>query len=268
MRNEHISLHPKGPLLSVHIEKTAGTSLQEWFEQVFGARFVYLYHPDSMTLRLAGSKLLPGLSRTNSLVDASKRIFTGTPILPFATKIYSKYKQYQKPVTIDKVMEHAVVHGHFLATQFDSFFPRAPKVVVLRNPLDRMYSQYAHWKRAEGMVDYRVKIPYRSDLQFEEFALLPQLTNFQTTALDGCSLRDFVAVGTTEHMDVFLNALWLFLTSNGFVVSGPVPRLKSLNTSVRKVSEVPVNEQFRKKFQLVHSDDYSLWNQVTQYNQN
>lgn len=77
---------------------------------------------------------------------------------------------------------------------------------VVREPLERMKSHYEYWYRNSGLDRFGVVIPFESSMSFETFALLPQLSNYQTRAL-GIDPSRFRLIGTTESLDAYMEEL-------------------------------------------------------------
>jgi hypothetical protein len=92
-------------IVSIHIPKTAGTSLGVVYDRCFNRRVFYDYE------------------------DYFKPQVVSKAVADNARFIESHFK---------------VVHGHFLAQKYFPVFPTAKYVAVLRHPVDRVISQYAH----------------------------------------------------------------------------------------------------------------------------
>jgi hypothetical protein len=101
----------------------------------------------------------------------------------------------------------AAIHGHYMLSQFEDQFENPFTSVVLREPLDRMVSQYLHWCRAGGNVGWRIDIPYDKNMTFEEYAFRQEFNNFQTKLLDRKSLHEYDLVGVTQGIDRFVARL-------------------------------------------------------------
>ncbi len=253
-------------VLSVHIEKTAGTSIQDLLESVLGKNRVLIYDPIRDTLtRSADLKV----QRTNRVHDALRLRIANTPLAPLINKAYQ--------VLIDGVLKpkviqvtnlpdnFAAIHGHFAANRFDQLITNPISAVVIRDPLERMESQYTHWQRTKGITEWRVRIPFDSALTFEDYALLPQLQNYQTQALGGKDLHAFAVVGVTNELDAFAQKLIRCLQNSGFVSRKEMGRhqVKWLNRTPQFRQSSPTYEHdFLRRFQQFHEKDYLLYEQA------
>jgi hypothetical protein len=161
-----------------------------------------------------------------------------------------------------------LITGHFVADQFESLLGNRNVVrgVMVREPLDRMISHYNYWFRDRGGDDWRVLVPFRSGLDFQqyfrEFAMLEELQNHQTKALGGLKISQFDVVGVTEHADEFIKAFLERLSQEGFALRLQERRLqKRLNVNVAKqrIKKVDLDEEFIQAFKAHHAQDYVLY---------
>lgn len=250
-------------LLSVHIEKAGGTSLEDFYKNLYGPERVLIYNPKTDTVTRSSSIKVP---RSHPLVsEANSRLGKYKAYL-LVQKVYSTMThqwQNKGQIPLDKLPDDfAILHGHFAANKFDRHLNSPLKMVVLREPLSRMWSQYGHWKRVEGNVDWRVTVPYDPSLTFEQYALLPQLRNYQSQALSGEPLESFCVVGTTDNIGLFTQGVVNLSVTVGLVGPNQIQhlgRLKRLNESPRRTDKEDTNPRFRIKFREFHCDDYKLY---------
>lgn len=104
------------------------------------------------------------------------------------------------------------IHGHFLALKYRIALDRRPAryVTWLRDPLQRLVSHYAYWRR-----DYAGDDPaqpmrnrmLREDWSFERFALGPEMRNVYRQYLWGFDPARFDFIGITEHYESDLERL-------------------------------------------------------------
>lgn len=245
--------------LSVHIEKTAGTSLLALYEEMHGPKNVLNYYPDTDTVQRCSDVTLP---RTGKLVQILKIMLAKTPLLPLVTKfnvINSLHSENKFAVEQFSPDSYNVIHGHFTANRFDNLFDHPFITVVFRDPLQRMVSHYLHWKRNHGHMIFRMPIPYDAKMNFSDFALLPSLKNYQTSILAGKDLETFDLTGTTDKIDLFASNLIhaLKIDSRGkFDPSTPLQRLNTcpINCNPEKLGITP---KFTDEFHSFHSEDYT-----------
>lgn len=103
---------------------------------------------------------------------------------------------------------HRIIHGHFPATKYRQRFPRARNVTWLRDPVERVVSNYYHWTRKPSpahSVGWSVK---KQGLSVLEFARIPIMRNLQSTYLQGVPLTSFDFVGIQERFDELLPAFF------------------------------------------------------------
>ncbi|MBU1200588.1 hypothetical protein KJ953_03615 [Patescibacteria group bacterium] len=215
-------------------------------------RNVLIYLPDKGVLQRAGDM---GLSRTNETLHKVKLLFGESPLLPFVYKLYVKLTE---GLSTDKALidpdnlpgDFRVIHGHYDLETFKNKMVDPFLTVVLREPLERMISQYIHWRRNAGSRAWRVNLPFDSNLSFEDYAMNVGFRNYQSRALSGVDLGEFDVVGVTEYLNLFLKQM----------ESGCGESVKRLNQSPTKTSlkELGVLDEvnFTKKFKEYHWKDY------------
>lgn len=241
----------KEVVVNTHIEKTAGTSLSAWFMKVYGSDRVLIYSPATDTL-LRGTEV----PTQNQLVDRVKSLIALTPFITIAADASRNYKSSPERKHID--LDHLpgdidVVHGHFEATRFNGSLGDPFMSIVLRDPLERTISHYIFWKRRQGKTNQRINIPFDTEITFMDFAMLPQMINFQTQAIGGMSIEDFDLVGTTENMDTFTAE---YFRRRG--LEGVPPKLPDLNRTLMLPGQekLGISEQFLRQFRQHNASDY------------
>lgn len=162
-------------LISIHIPKTGGSTFQQLLQQ----HFADCYYGDYDDIVIAGINYRPRIVR--SKLDRLR------------------YCCHDKHTLIR--FNVSCIHGHFLATKYDRWFPGNRKVTWLRDPLQRAISHYKYWQRSPSP-----KNPVYVDLMdrgfgFQDFVKEPRLQNLQTRYLDGTDLDEYVFVGLTEEFD-------------------------------------------------------------------
>lgn len=146
------------PLFFVHIPKTAGTSFRMGAEKYFSPeRIVYDYGPKSEV--------------TSPLVK--EHLYVDQP----------DFWQFRQALD-----NPAMVVGHVSIGRFVSLWGAGKTVTFLREPLQRIASEYAHFVRHK---DYQ-----RS---FKEFYSAPTMCNRQRRILYGVNLEAIGLIGLTER---------------------------------------------------------------------
>jgi hypothetical protein len=242
-------------IVNTHIEKTAGTSLLRFFEQTVGKNRIAFYDPTTDSL-IRISDLL--ISPSNDIVDQLQlKSYAFWPILKRLYFNAQSNKRYTTAIPSDL----AVIHGHFVANRFDNILPNAIHTVVIRDPLQRMHSQYDHWKRAKGRNHWRVIVPYEDAMTFEEYAMLPVMQNYQANALAGKDLKSFAIVGITERLDAYTAALYEHFIKEGYISDSiPFKNIQKLN--IHKKDHTVKKSGFETAFQAFHKEDYELYKEA------
>ncbi|HXT52590.1 MAG TPA: hypothetical protein VN811_16225 [Thermoanaerobaculia bacterium] len=165
-------------LISVHVPKTAGSSFLSALEQVFGSRLlrVYVHVP-------------PRYRLIRKAIRAAHRF-----------RLYLRRTQV--------VRDYDAVHGHFPAHWFD-FLPGAKRYCVfLRDPVDRVVSNYLYWQRLHKEIVAAGQVPpydktwrrmIEEELSVEEFAALPHLVSFYRMYMGRKDVAQFDFVGLQEE---------------------------------------------------------------------
>jgi hypothetical protein len=189
--------------INTHIEKTAGTSLQEFFTRFYGPQNAYIYSSDTDTLVRANRLIMK--ARTNTLVDRIRYVSKQLGLTALAHSIVINHlSNHSENHHLNQLPKNCLfIHGHFVADYFDKFGIKQFRTIILRDPLERTISHYKYWKEARGVTNHRVQIPFDERMDFRDFALLGQMCNFQTTAFGGLKIYDFDLVGVTQNIELF-----------------------------------------------------------------
>lgn len=245
--NEPIHTH-------VHIEKTGGTSLQDVFGQIYGAKNVLVYDARSgLFIRLSDKGIT---AANNSLLNKMKLALGESPILPFAYRIYMILSERRRNSAQHFSVENLpsdtrAVTGHFPADILDEYYPDQFQTIVLRDPLERIISQFIHWRRHRGTVGWRNNLPYDPTITFEDYALLTIHHNYQSKIFAGKSLTDFNVFGVTEQLDAFCQKTFANSSYS----------LKSLNIAPThyQLDTLDVMPDFIDEFKKVNREDYEIY---------
>lgn len=153
--------------VSVHIPKTAGTTLGFVLDRVFRKR-VLMDYPDN-----------PMDDRADPLVRAHQDFVTG----------------YFRGI-----------HGHFSAQRHLATFPEARLIATLRHPVDRVISQYQHELNDDGTASaYHGAI--RDGMTVVDFAARPGVGDAMTRYLAGVDLRDYDLLLLSDRLAEGLHVL-------------------------------------------------------------
>lgn len=250
-------------IVSVHIEKTAGTSVQDFLESTLGKDKVLVYNPlDDTVSRAVDLKV----QRTHPAHDLLRLGITRTPLAYIVNRAYlllSYNVLKSKAIQIAEMPDDfSAIHGHFVADRFDRQIANPISVIVIRDPLERMRSQYAHWRRTKGATQWRVRVPFSQHLSFEDYAFLPELRNYQTQALADKTLGDFAVVGVADDLDTYIGRMIDCMQREGLMPANKNKTFKTkwLNRSPgveRSAQEYSC--EFLRRFYDLHEEDFKLY---------
>lgn len=158
-------------LIVTHIPKTGGTSFALYLRQVFGTR-LYLDYSHRTPAPWPWWRQLLGVLRGEKM---------------------------QIP------RETSCIIGHFHATKYDRAFPRARHAVWLRDPVERVVSNYHYFLSNPDSKNPVCRRVMANQLSLENFALRVKASqDMQYRTLKDKPLRAFDFVGVTEHYQASL----------------------------------------------------------------
>jgi hypothetical protein len=95
----------------------------------------------------------------------------------------------------------SIIHGHFTAAKYVCRFPNAVYVTWLRDPVERVASNYFYWQRVHLPNDPLWEQVVGQKLDLEQFAQLPFARDVQYKHLAPLEVERFDFVGITEEYD-------------------------------------------------------------------
>lgn len=160
--------------ISIHLPKTAGTSLRTTLEEAYGNRLYSDY----------GDKI-------SELSVEAERI-----------RARNKKRQIAKiePGTFD----YDIIHGHFWARKYLDVFNVTDWITCVRDPMTMLPSLYSYLHRRE---DSTVVVDLAKSLSFEEFVEHSWFQNMMTRNLAPLKFEDFTLVATTEDQTTSIRRL-------------------------------------------------------------
>jgi len=239
-------------IASVHIPKTAGTTLRKFWTDLYGPENVYLYFEDSRQfLRSCDSGII---DRTNPAVLFVRDILFSLNLQPLYRRIADSVRKHEKTTESSLLPgDFAVVHGHFTADFISGIDPTLRLVTVIRDPLERALSHYFYWNKFASIDSKPKPEGYYFGMSFEEFSELPEMINFQTKYLGSRNISDFKYVGVTEQLDRYCRY---------FDPNGKIPQFR-LNTTKR--SPINLSDDFVASFRQANYSDYQLYETALQF---
>jgi hypothetical protein len=159
-------------IISIHIPKTGGTS----FTDVLRACAQEVFYLDYGMGALAPTALFR----------------RGKPVTTPLESIISD---------LESLPGRSVIHGHFPAKEYVGRFPNAVYVTWLRDPVERVASNYFYWQRTDVPGDPRWEQVIGQKMSLEQFAQLDFARNLQQAFLFPLAVEQFDFIGITEEYD-------------------------------------------------------------------
>ena len=152
-------------IISIHIPKTAGTTLASVLDYAVGRKIIYDYD-DSVP------------NDRSAILDLK-----------------------------DFLARFAVIHGHFHYSKYAGVFDDAQFITCLRNPVDRVVSNYFHLMRSKDMTKFAYRKVVENNLDLVGFSALPNMARAQSIFLRDSDINDFAIIGLTEEMGTTIKLL-------------------------------------------------------------
>ena len=162
----------KNLIISVHIPKTGGTTFIEVLRKCAQEVFYLDYG--------SGPLAPTALFRQGKLITA-----------PFESIIND----------LELLPGRSVIHGHFPAEKYSDLFPNAVYVTWLRDPVERVISNYLYWQRSDIPGDRRWEQVTAENMSLEQFAQLDFARDLQEAFLSPLAVEQFDFIGITEEYD-------------------------------------------------------------------
>ncbi len=242
------------PVISVHVPKTMGMSVRQFLESVLGSENVLLVYPER-GIYLASTEFDSGVSP--EIKEKIKGIFLRTK---FGTQLYHLYDARKSgPEYLDErnllvPPNVRAIHGHFPCDRFDHLLPESPKITIIRDPLDRMSSQYYYWKRLaiEGRI-----LPdwFTPGMTLEQFALRKELKDIMHSYVG--DLGQYAVVGLHEELIDYEVEVARLLGYTGEIKEYRI----NIGHNRRNEAKDP-SETFKSEFYDFHRIDTALYNQA------
>lgn len=145
-----------------------------------------------------------------------------------------------------------VIHGHFDAKSYNSYFPKAKRIVWVRHPIFRLISNYFYWKSIPKEL-----VPENIDaidiVEFSELYIHNEMSQF----LDGMELNDFDFIGIQEFFRFDLYELsQKFGWSDTEVGTANTNQFPSYHDCIKRVVN---NDKVVSKLLALNSEDMQLY---------
>jgi hypothetical protein len=154
--------------------------------------------------------------------------------------------------------EAACIHGHFFADAFDDLFPHRKLITWVRDPVQRVVSNYHHFLRSPDMRDDCCRALWERRLTLRQFAELEWMRNEIHRYLAETPLTEFAFVGIAER---FSESLRVFGASCGWPVSR-LPAFRENINPARMGAEYPLSRADHDHILELNSIDAALYAQA------
>jgi hypothetical protein len=238
-------------IIQIHIEKTGGICLQDLYIKKYPEEKILWYN-------VRDDLFAPINIRTANYTKdwqlkpyafVSRRL----PMIRHLLIWIRTFLRMRNSVELNNIASQAsVVIGHFPVNKLLDYLPpdQHEYRVVMRHPLNRMWSHFNYFMAHKGDVGHRVIPKYKQTMTFEEFALLQEMKNYQLGAM-GNDLSIYKHIGITEKFDLFAQQAGL-LDKND-----TAPQVNSFHREMPEPSK-----EFLESFEKFHALDYELYNLV------
>jgi hypothetical protein len=151
-------------IVSIHVPKTAGTTVAAVFDRCFRRRVLFDYDDDYTKAAVPDPRIVANRDFISSYFSA--------------------------------------IHGHFYARRYLDVFPEADYVATLRHPVDRVISQYLH-ELNENSADARFHEEIASGrMDVVQFAEQPGIGSLMSEHLIGIDISDVRSLIISENLRV------------------------------------------------------------------
>jgi hypothetical protein len=212
-------------IVSVHLPKTAGSSLRVVLERHFGSRLLLDYAdlPINTPAAIRNRKALQDAASLNN-------------------RNYGAY---------------GCIHGHFLPAKYLPLKESIGALFVtwLRDPLERMCSHYNFWKRTYD--PYSAPALHRRVVEeswsLEQFCFAAELKNFYAQFTWGFRAEFFDFIGITEHIDEDMTVF-----ARRFLGT-ELKEVPTANVAPSDNSTEFLGANFHRQFRDFHEEDYRIY---------
>ena len=209
--------------ISIHIPKTAGTALAYLFDYGSGRRIFYDYRGDY----------------SNARMDDLAWWREHKPFLE---------RQFD------------FIHGHFFYEKYAGLFPDGIYLACLRDPVERILSQYNHVYFEANPDDWQYQAIVEHSLGPAEFATFDGVRDAHARHLEGRAIEDYDFVFVSEWLDASFRAFqvrYAFGRNDPYMpgteANGLIPRLNA------RSEQVEVTAAERDEIRRVADEDLELY---------
>lgn len=218
--------------ISMHIPKTGGNTFKDHLKVFFGDDICFR----NMTQWTFVDVYTPTLSMR------AHRAFRG-----FKVRLAGRNQLY----ATDRC-----IHGHFRADTYLDLFPESRCLTWLREPVERLISQYNYWKRKPFRGHSVCKMLIERKLSLLEFGEIEVMRNLQSRYFHTLGIADFWFVGITEHFQSCVRHLYDLMEME---MKPAEIAAQNTNPTKNPKSAYEVDASTRAKLVALNSRDYKLY---------
>lgn len=208
-------------VVSVHIPKTAGTTVGEAFNRCFNRRVFFDYE---------------GYAKPQVIDPEVKRN---------AAFVRSYFD---------------VLHGHFFAAKYFDAFPSAKFVATLRHPVERVISQYLHELNEESSDSWYHGELVSGRMDVVDFAAQDGIGTAMSRHLAGRRLKDYDLLLISEKLEVSLNLFKARVRPIDLQAHFGRPiKLPRYNEATNRVKKIGFNDDIRKEIYNITKEDNEVY---------
>lgn len=148
------------------------------------------------------------------------------------------------------------IHGHFRADTYLDLFPESRCLTWLREPVERLISQYNYWQRRPFRGHSVCKMLIERKLSLLEFAEIEAMRNLQSRYFHTLGIDDFWFVGVTEHFQSCVRHLYHLMEME---MQPAEVAARNTNPTKKPKSPYEVDPSTRAKLVALNSRDYKLY---------
>ncbi len=121
-----------------------------------------------------------------------------------ATALFRRGKRLRAPFEsiiedLELLPGRSVIHGHFKAKKYSDRLPNAIYATWLRDPVERIISNYLYWQRWHFPGNERWEQVTAQNMSLEQFAQLDFARDLQQAFLSPFTVEEFDFIGITEE---------------------------------------------------------------------
>ncbi|SKB14092.1 hypothetical protein PL11201_580084 [Planktothrix sp. PCC 11201] len=190
--------------ISIHIPKTAGTTLGYLLDYGTSRRILWDYCPD----------------------------YSNALLKPQEKEYLLKHKEF-----IEKQFD--VIHGHFYYSKYSWLFPNAKYITCVRHPVARVISHFQHIMNEKNEQDYLYQAVKSNQIDIIDFASIYDIGNAHTVHLKGQSIQDYDFIFINERFDesfYLFQKKFNFQRQDEYMNKNTIPFInKSENRNIKKL---------------------------------